>query len=164
MQSSIGCGGRSLIAFYPDSVEQLCMLLRGLEADGIPYRVLGNLTNVLPPDGETDFVVVSTKRLKGITFSKDTFAYAGEMSGSFLSACKKAQQGGAEFLNGIPCTLGGALYMNAGADGRYLSEIVESVLVFRDGKVCLLSQKECEYAYKKSIFMLDNSHFTPQSF
>jgi UDP-N-acetylmuramate dehydrogenase len=46
--------------------------------------------------------------------------------------------------------------MNAGADGRYISEIVESVLVLRDEKVCLLSHKECEYAYKKSIFMENN--------
>ncbi len=153
LQSSIGCGGKSAVAFYPDTVEKLRMLLLGLQGEGIKYCVLGNLTNVLPPDGESDFVVVSMKKLNGITVGEHIFAYAGATSGALLRFCKRENRGGAEFLNGIPCTLGGALYMNAGAGGEYISEIVESVLVLRRGELQTLSQEECGYAYKKSIFM-----------
>jgi len=153
LQSSIGCGGKSAVAFYPDTVEKLRMLLQGLQADEVKYCVLGNLTNVLPPDNESDFVVVSMKKLNGITVGEHIFTYAGVMSGALLRLCKKEHRGGAEFLNGIPCTLGGALYMNAGAGGEYISEIVESVLVLRQGELQTLLQEECGYAYKKSIFM-----------
>ena len=43
--------------------------------------------------------------------------------------------------------------MNAGAGGKYISEIVESVMVLRDGKTCILPLRDCEYRYKHSLFM-----------
>jgi UDP-N-acetylmuramate dehydrogenase len=89
----------------------------------------------------------------GIVMGDNVFVYAGVTSREFLRACKRENRCGAEFLIGIPCTLGGALYMNAGAGGKYISEIVESVMVFRGGKECVLSLKDCEYDYKHSIFM-----------
>ncbi|MBP3433868.1 MAG: hypothetical protein J6K50_01205, partial [Clostridia bacterium] len=54
---------------------------------------------------------------------------------------------------GIPCTLGGALYMNAGVGGAYIGDIVESVTVLRSGQILTLPKAECGYAYKKSVFM-----------
>ena len=153
MHSSIGCGGKAPIAFYPDSIVQLSELIEKLKKDGVRYCVLGKLTNVLPPDGLSSFVVVSTKKLDTIAVGDSVFAYAGITSGALLRACRQAKRSGAEFLSGIPCTLGGALYMNAGADGKYICEIVESVLVLRDGKRRILSLEECAYGYKKSVFM-----------
>ncbi len=151
--SSIGCGGFARVAYFPRSVEETAALIAALKEEGIPYLVLGNLTNVLPPDEGTERVVVSTKRLKGVSVGETLFAYAGTGSGELLSAAKSASLTGAEFLFGIPCTFGGGLYMNAGAAGVYLSEIVESVLILRDGRIEKLPVKACEYAYKKSVFM-----------
>ena len=151
--SSIGCGGLAQAVFYPKSVVELTALLRKLKSDGIAYYVLGNLTNVLPPDGDSDRVIVRTKNINGILFSREIFVYAGVTSGAFLQACRRNGKSGGEFLCGVPCSFGGALYMNAGADGRYIQEIVESVLVYRDGKTLVLPVSECEYAYKKSVFM-----------
>ncbi len=151
--SSIGCGGFAPVAFYPQSVPELTSLVDRLTEEGIPYCVLGNLTNVLPSDEGMQGAVISTKKLLGITAGERLFAYAGETSGTLLRACKSAGLSGAEFLSGVPCTLGGAAYMNAGAAGKYLSEIVESVLVLRAGKRITLSLEECDYAYKKSVFM-----------
>ena len=48
--SSIGCGGMATVAFCPQSVAELTALLNKLQADKIQYHVLGNMTNVLPPD------------------------------------------------------------------------------------------------------------------
>ncbi len=151
--SSIGCGGGAKLAFYPRSVAETTALLKKLERDGIPYYLLGNMTNVLPPDEDTEKVVVCTKALNGVAVSDAAFVYAGATSGALLSACKRANKSGAEFLYGVPCTLGGALYMNAGAGGTYISEIVENVLVYRQGETRILSGKDCSYAYKKSVFM-----------
>lgn len=151
--SSIGCGGAALVAFYPNDVAECIALIKGLKKDGIRYVVLGNLTNVLPPDGFTDCVVVCTRKMDRIVVGDNLFVCAGVTSGALLRACKRQKLTGVEFLSGIPCTLGGALYMNAGAGCRYISEIVESVTVLRDGEKHILSLEECEYTYKHSVFM-----------
>lgn len=156
-RSSIGCGGSAPVAFYPNAVEELIALVTELEKENVPFTTLGNLTNVLPPDGESQTAVVSTKSLKGIEETeRGIFALAGVTSGSLLNACKSLQLGGAEFLEGIPCTLGGALYMNAGVSGKYIAEITESVTVLREGKLVVLNKADCGYAYKTSVFMRTN--------
>lgn len=152
--SSIGCGGEAEICFCPKSVAELTSLVARLKKDKIGYYILGNLTNVLPPDGVSECAVIRTKNLNGIAVTgSGAFVYAGANAGALLSVCRREHLSGAEFLNGIPCTLGGALYMNAGAGGTYIDEIVESVLVLRDGKTKLLTKTDCKYAYKRSVFM-----------
>ncbi len=153
-KSTVGCGGRVDLAFSPSSVEELTVLVAKLDADGVSYRVLGNLSNVLPPDGRYNGVVIRLKNLDGLRFEKErVFAYAGVRAGTLLGAMREKNGKGAEFLYGIPCTLGGALFMNAGADGKYICEIVESVLLLRKGKQISLPVGECGYAYKRSVFM-----------
>ncbi len=151
--SSIGCGGSAPYALYPRSVEELTDSVFALKKQEIPYLVLGNLTNVLPSDEGYDGVVLRTNRLDGVVLTRGVFVYAGTGSGSFLRVCRRAKLSGGEFLHGIPCTIGGALYMNAGASGRYIAELVESVLVLREGKQVSVPLAECGYAYKKSTFM-----------
>ena len=151
--SSIGCGGFATLVFYPNNVSEWIEIIKQLQRDGIPYYVLGNLTNVLPPDGVSKRVIVSAKRVDGIVMGDNVFVYAGVSSGELLRACRREQRSGVEFLSGIPCTLGGALYMNAGAGGKYISDVVENVVVFREGKKRVLSLKDCEYGYKYSVFM-----------
>ncbi len=154
--SSIGCGGYAKIGFYPRSAEELRLLLSRLESEGREYIPLGNLTNVLPSDLGTQKAVVSTKKLAKITVCKEenrVYAEAGVTSGTLLQVLKALKLSGAEFLTGIPCTLGGALYMNAGAGGKYISELVESVCVYRAGELITLPLSECGYAYKESAFM-----------
>lgn len=153
LRSTVGVGGIAPMAVYPDTEEKLVKLLRNFENEGVSYHVLGNLSNVLPPDGVSKRVVVCTKLLKGISVEKGFYAEAGVVSGTLISAMKTYELSGAEFLSGIPCTLGGALYMNAGVAGFYLSDIVESVRVYRRGEVIELSQKDCGYGYKTSVFM-----------
>lgn len=153
-RSSIGCGGVAPVAFYPKSVEELISLVEELENKKLAFTVLGNLTNVLPPDGNSQTAVISTKRLAKVEETEGgVFALAGVTSGGLLKACKQLQLSGAEFLEGIPCTLGGALYMNAGVSGTYIAEIVESVTVLHKGKLVVLDKSDCGYAYKTSAFM-----------
>ena len=153
-RSSIGVGGKAEIAFFPKSIAELTWLLDCLRDDGIAYQVVGNLTNVLPSDKGTDKAIICTRNLNSLKRTDEgIFACAGVQSGALLTACRRNFLSGAEFLYGIPCTVGGALYMNAGAGGKYASEIVENVLAYREGEVCTLSLLECEYDYKKSVFM-----------
>ena len=64
--SSIGCGGQATVAFYPKDVVELTALIQQLTQDGTRYCVLGNLTNVLPPDGVAESLLecVTSSQLK----------------------------------------------------------------------------------------------------
>ncbi len=149
--SSIGCGGQA-VAFFPHSVEEITALISRLQADKVSYTIIGNLSNVLPAD-TVKSVLVGTKKLTEYSIGAPTFVQAGVTSGKLLAQVKAQGFSGVEFLSGIPCTMGGALFMNAGAGGKCISESVESVLVLREGKQVVLSLEECGYAYKHSIFM-----------
>ncbi|MBQ5926463.1 MAG: UDP-N-acetylmuramate dehydrogenase [Clostridia bacterium] len=156
--SSIGVGGSVKAAFYPKTIEETVTLVGALQRENVDFTVLGNATNVLPSDGDSESVVLSTKKLVGVEFDEDrVFAYAGTDTKTLLDELEKHALSGAEFLEGIPATVGGAAYMNAGALGRRLDEIVESVLVYKGGKVQTLRKSDCAYAYKSSVFMNDDA-------
>ena len=152
--STIGCGGFAKTAFYPTSVLDMIELLSALSEKNIPFYTVGCMSNVLPPDTLSKRVFVCTKK---VVERQDEFYGAGITAGKLLAHCKRAKLSGAEFLEGIPCTLGGALYMNAGVQGGYIGDIVDEVKVWRNGKVYTLDKSECGYAYKHSVFMQDNS-------
>lgn len=154
--STIGVGGVAKIAFYPEDETRLKLLINRLKEKEIGYIVVGNMSNVLPSDKPSGKAIISTKKMIASQIGQKTYFSAGIMSGCLLRACRYAQKSGVEFLAGIPCTLGGALYMNAGVNGRYIAEIVDKVVVYRDGEVIELKTEECGYAYKNSLFMQTN--------
>lgn len=154
---SIGCGGSARAAFFPENLAELLLLVDVFRREEVKFSVLGNMTNVLPPDGMYDGTLLFTDGLKSIGFGKTVFAMAGVRAKALLDACVRRGRTGAEFLAGIPCSVGGAAFMNAGAGGRYFSDIAESVLVYREGRIRVLAREECGYAYKKSVFMAENT-------
>ena len=145
---SIGCGGIARAAFFPANIAEMLFLSEFFTREGVKFAVLGNMTNVL----------------KSIGFGRTVFATAGVRAKALLDACEREGRTGAEFLAGIPCSVGGAAFMNAGAGGRYFSDIAESVLVCRSGRIRVLSREECGYGYKKSAFMEDGSIVLGASF
>ena len=155
--STVGVGGIAKIAFYPKTLKEMTRLCDFLIDEGMDFLVLGNISNTLPPSGVFDKPIILTKKLKSIEFLGGVFVEAGVSSSAFLDACEKNGRTGAEFLAGIPCTIGGAVYMNAGANGKYMSDIVKKVLVYKQKRLCLVSNRSCAYAYKKSVFMQDDS-------
>ena len=149
--STIGCGGLAQTAYYPCNETETLALLTALREEWV---VVGNLSNILPPDEGIKQAVICTKRLTDIfPVSGGIFVSAGVTSGALLRYMQATGFSGAEFLAGIPCTLGGILYMNGGVSGKYIAEIVENVCIIRDGKVLNLPVQECGYSYKNSVFM-----------
>lgn len=152
--SSIGIGSQAEICFQPRSLAELCALLALLERRDERYLVLGNLTNVLPPDEPFHTPVIRLQALNEVcALDGGAFAYAGAQASKLLRFCREKGLTGAEFLQGIPCTVGGAAFMNAGAGGRYFESIVESLLVYRKGELTYLSKADCRYGDKHSLFM-----------
>lgn len=154
--TTVGCGGDARAGVFPRSFTELIAVVDALQSGGYAYRVLGNGSNVLPGDGRSETAFVFTKLLSFCSFSSIPLAYAGTTAKAFLDACEECGKSGAEFLDGIPCTMGGAAYMNAGAAGRYLSEVVHSVIVYRKGELHSYLKDDCAYAYKSSRFMSDD--------
>lgn len=152
-QSTIGCGGVAKYAFFPQSQTELISLIAALKKDDNPYFIVGNLSNVLPPDGETQTAVVGLKYFHRIREGKSVFVQSGCKGADLLRYCVAHGKSGAEFLVGIPCTIGGALYMNAGVGGRYISDIVESVTIAGKNGVQVVPFRDCAYGYKTSRFM-----------
>lgn len=169
--SSIGIGGIAPAAFFPDTLAGLTELVGGLKRFCVPYAVLGSAANVLIPDGlpeknsaedadtvtEKGFlpgVIVFTKNLASLAVDgENIFAFAGVKGRDLVMTATAAGLTGAEFLTGIPCSVGGATYMNAGANGRHVSDAIESVLSYGTGEMRVRSVSECAFGYKDSVFM-----------
>ena len=165
--SPMGVGGTCAAAFYPDTLATFTELITALKKAEIPYAVLGSAANVLIPDGSEEAenggagggyllrgALVFTKYLRSIAVDGESvFAFCGVTGAELLYRTRAANLSGAEFLEGIPCTAGGAAYMNAGAGGKHVSDILESALVYGDGDMRVYTAKECGFSYKESAFM-----------
>ena len=150
---TIGCGGRYSVAVFPRSFTELIEIVDFCNAEKQQYFVLGNGSNVLPSDGDNAAVLIFTKKLVGGSFGQTPLVYAGVQINAFLNDCERHGKSGAEFLVGIPSTVGGAAFMNAGAHGKRFDEIVKNVIVYRGGELHSFPKEECGYSYKHSRFM-----------
>ncbi len=154
---TMGVGGVAPIALFPQNEQEMLQILSILTERNIPFITIGNLSNTLAAEGKIDRVVVCTKQMRLCRVNGEyAYAESGVTSGRLLHRCIDAGLTGAEFLSGIPCTLGGAVYMNAGVSGTYLSSIVESVRVYRKGKLLTIPKQDCQFSYKDSLFMHNN--------
>lgn len=153
---SFRIGGPAAIFAQPATVDELSKLLRFLAARGISPRILGAGTNVLAPDEGLRDVVICTK--DALTGLRDLGggkieAYAGETLSKTAVFARNLGLTGLEFAHGIPGTVGGGIYMNAGAYGGEMKQIVESVTVLTmGGEEKMLSGEESAFAYRTSVY------------
>lgn len=156
--TSMKTGGSAKECYFPENENELVQIIRTLKADNKKYIVLGNMSNVLLPDGKIEVALVVTTDMKRSVMTGETTVYA-EAGASFtalgLEMCKMGLSG-LEFAYGIPGSVGGAVYMNAGAYGGETCNAVKSVkAIDKDGNVVTLSNAECEFSYRHSIFHND---------
>ena len=121
------------------------------------FTVIGNGSNILVRDeGYNGLVIYLGTDFEQSRIQNDTvWAPAGMLLSQLNKQCCTAALTGLEFSYGIPGSVGGAVYMNAGAYGGEMSQVVESVdyLDVSDDFVCKrLSVKECDFAYRHSVF------------
>ena len=153
--SSFRIGGAADIALFPNSTEKLCRTLDFLKEQNIPALVMGNGSNVVFSDeGYRGAVVFSGKCRKMKIEENLIFADAGVPLSVLASAASDESLSGLEFAFGIPGTLGGAVYMNAGAYGDSMSDVcIDSE--YYDLKTCQVSRlsgSEQGFDYRKSIY------------
>jgi len=152
--TSLRVGGAVDWVLSPDSEEQAAALVYGLEKHSVAWRPLGSGSNVLADDGAHHYAILSLKELKADpVFAADRVSVSAGYSLPRL-CIESARRGlsGIEGLNGIPGTVGGALWMNAGAYGQEIGTVVETVRVARSGRVVEIPGGEVSWNYRHASF------------
>ena len=151
--TSFHIGGPADVLVIPEDVEDIRALLKTARDNNIPLTVLGNGSNVLVRDkGIRGIVMKMGNALKYRKKDGRAFSFG---SGISLAQCCRiiAEEGltGMEFASGIPGSLGGAVYMNAGAYDGEMKNIVRSVLVMnRFGQIKTLQNEDLDFSYRHS--------------
>lgn len=157
--TSFHIGGNADLAVYPADAEAFAYALDAVVQAGVPYTVIGNGSNTLARDSGFRGVVFVTTDMRRVTIDGTRLTGGcGVLLGSVGTNASRAGLAGAEFANGIPGTLGGAVYMNAGAYGGQLADIVcETVCYDLDAKQVLhLDNAAQHFGYRHSVFMEKN--------
>jgi UDP-N-acetylmuramate dehydrogenase len=155
LHTSFKIGGNALIYISVKNIDSLANIIKVLKNNSIPYIVLGSGSNVLICDEGIDGAVIHLdgdfKKIK----RKDNILCCGA-GVPLISLCQFAQSeglSGIEFAYGIPGTAGGAAYMNAGAYGGEMKDIVISCThMDEDGNIVVLNQDELEFSYRHSAY------------
>lgn len=153
--TSFRIGGNAAVMVFPKNTQELADVLHQCRDCGFRYRILGAGTNVLAPDAGIDGVVICLKdKFDGIERIGDTAINVNAGVTMTRAAVFAANLGlsGMEFAHGIPGTVGGGVYMNAGAYGGEMKDICISVDVMdQDGNVQTISNEQMEFSYRHSI-------------
>ena len=164
--SSFRIGGNAEYALFPSSREELIYALNTCRQKSINYIVVGNASNILFDDKGFEGAVIFTEKLNSTEYIyKNDCVFLRAECGKTLTelssdAGKKHCLTGLEFAYGIPGTVGGAIYMNAGAYGGQMSDIVVETEYYDidSGKISTLDFLGHDFGYRHSIFA-DNSSF-----
>lgn len=151
---SFRIGGPARLMACPASAQEAAALLRLLRESGAPYELMGNGTNLLVSDEGLDAVVVRMgEAMSGAELlpGDRIRAGAGITLAKLAVFAANAGLSGLEFAHGIPGSLGGAVFMNAGAYGGEMKDVLESVeLAGTDGSVLEVPAAELELSYRHS--------------
>lgn len=147
-------GGNADVLVKIKSLAQLKQVLICAKEFDIPYFILGKGSNLLVSDKGIEGIVISLAGLDDVTIDGDTVVCgAGASLRTICLAVQKQSLSGLEFAYGIPGTVGGALYMNAGAYGGEMSQVVTSATAIdSDGNEIVLSLADMQLGYRTSIF------------
>ena len=154
--TSFRTGGPAALFASPATVDQLSALLGFCSARGVRPLILGNGSNLLVSDRGIDGLVISmceldeVRQLDDVTF----FAAAGTRLIRLCKAALAADCTGLEFAYGIPGTVGGAVFMNAGAYGGEMKQVVSfAEHLTPDGTPGRLTGGELDFGYRHSAYM-----------
>ena len=147
------CGG----VIKPQSADGCAEIVRYLAQSGAAFRIMGRGSNIIADDrGIKDIIVLIGDGMSGIS-EKDGLIVCGA-GASLTSLCRYAIEHsltGAEFAYGIPGSIGGAVYMNAGAYGGEIKDIIAyaDAADIMTGEIRRFSPDELELSYRRSVFV-----------
>ena len=152
-------GGIAKLVVYPNNINNLKQLLKLIHKHNIKYFILGKGSNTLFSDKEFNGVIIKLDKLNNFKIKQtEIYVESGMILSKLVKASIKNELTGLEFAIGIPGTIGGAIYMNAGAYGNNMSNIVKSVIVL-DEKLQIeeISLEKLKFDYRYSIFQANKN-------
>ena len=153
--TSFKVGGPVRAMFFPTNAFEMSRLCELLCGSGISPLILGNGTNILASDKPLNIIAIKTTGIDGITQTGETELAAGCGASLARLADFASERGlaGLEFASGIPGSVGGAVYMNAGAYGGSMEDVVHSSACYSpDRSEFALTADEHRFAYRSSVF------------
>ena len=154
--TTLHLGGPADLLAHPATPGQLQMLLREAKKHQIPVTVIGHGSNLLVKDGGIRGLVIRICREMNNMEVRDNIirAEAGVMMSVLAMAAANNNLGGLTFASGIPGTIGGGVYMNAGAYGGEMSQVVTLVEgVDMNGEPFRYTGEEMDFSYRHSRLM-----------
>ncbi|MDK6805226.1 UDP-N-acetylmuramate dehydrogenase [Aerococcus sp. UMB7834] len=147
-------GGPADILVFPQTIAEVQDFVSYAKTEQIPIMVLGNSSNLIVRDGGIEGIVMILTDMKAAEVQDQTLVV--EAGARLIDVSRLAADhslGGLEFACGIPGSLGGAVFMNAGAYGGEMADIVSSVdYVDQRGSLHQLTLQELDFAYRHSCF------------
>lgn len=158
--SSFKIGGPAKIAVFPKNRDEFVSVLRAVKNCNYKYLVVGNASNLLFDDKGYDGIIIFTKHMTATEYihKSDKILIKVECGRSLTELAgetgKKHTLTGLEFAYGIPGTVGGAVYMNAGAYGGQMSDVVKETEYFypSSGEIKSFCGDEHRFDYRHSVF------------
>ncbi len=154
--TTFAIGGPADFFIQPKTRRELAGALSVLRERGIPFLLLGNGSNMLVADAGIRGAVVCTTELDEVRIGEDGYtltAEAGALLGRVARRAQRAGLTGAEFAGGIPGSVGGAVFMNAGAyDGQMAGVVEQTEYLDEAGETHTLTGEEHGFAYRGSVF------------
>ncbi len=147
-------GGKALAIVYPKNVDCLIKLLRLLKENDVKYKILGNGSNLLFSDSLFEGIIIKLSSFDEVEFFGNNKVRVGAGYSLIKLSLLTAKKGlaGLEFASGIPGTVGGAVFMNAGAYKSDMGYVVQEVKVLTpDYKIITLENKELNFHYRSSF-------------
>ena len=144
-------GGPAEVYVYPQTREEWSFVLKLAQTENIPLRIIGFGSNILVSGKGLGGIVCSTKQMNRVFCEGENIkAEAGAALDKVCELACEAGLGGMEKLSGIPGSVGGAVYMNAGAFGQETFDCLEyfDVIDF-EGRPATLLKEDLKYAYRK---------------
>jgi len=149
-------GGEADIAVIPKNADMLCFAVKLCVDLGIKYTVIGRGSNIVCRDDGYRGVIIETGKLSAISVNgNEIYADAGASLNALSKTALDNALSGVEFAFGIPGSVGGAAYMNAGAYGGQIADVLASCTVYDplDDKKYVYNNSACAYSYRNSVFM-----------
>jgi len=152
--TSLRVGGAIDWVITPDTEEQAAAIVYELDKAGIGWRPLGSGSNVLADDADHHYIVLNLSNMKGEVHIDGELVSvsAGYSLPRLCIDVARAGLSGIEGLGGIPGTVGGALWMNAGAFDHEIGTVTEKVRVAREGNVVEIEGHSIEWNYRHASF------------
>lgn len=152
--TTLRVGGNAEYVVYPENEVALDAVMRIIRKNSYPFKVIGKGSNLLCGDSDYHGIVIRLDRFFTDFFfeGNDVTVQAGFSIIALAQEALKRGLSGLEFACGIPATVGGTVFMNAGAYKSSMSDLIEEVFVYRDGSLCWMSGSECEFSYRSSVF------------